>query len=643
MARTWEKYFPKVGRALMIGFRPRTTVLSVQIATLIIATFGAPSASLAANRQRQDDLAKKYARLQIPQFQKLESLRFDEVCGLGIDGQTVCYNANGGPTWIPDTVGKLQTAFQNDFFGCGEDEDGWKCWSMEYGSDGIIKTNTIVRNFLAAISSDMMQVTYGIACAEDNQTKELVCMAPYWNNNPKLWRRPVSERLSAIGVHPQYVCWGDADKIHCENENSLWQPPTAINLVGLKEIKLGPDFLCARSENEAKCWSEKESSRTIQSLPVEFVDAKSWHARYDALCALTKDLSLKCLDPRTGIELDPQLNEHFIPAEFRSPNPDIRSAWFSFSWTSNDRGCVLKTDGNVQCWMSSGKPLVFKGEFFDTVDRFLASPMTFCGMLRSGQIECPLIERRSLPKTTRIRIEIGGNFGACAWNEGGVNCVGRYSELVKFESIRNFTMSKSYDGSTCLIGIELNSPFKTETIRCLSYDPAIEAVPESLRNPTLVSVYQDRACAVADDGVTCWGKSFNEGPHSAPIPNSVMGAKKILVSESHGCLIDDFGFSCWGNLANNDLIVPADLERPGRVVDFALGRADTCAVLDSGEVLCWGRETNSSTLSVPKFENASSIIGSPSVYGDMSLFCAIGKTESGPGLHCWGSDTYLPQ
>ena len=121
-------------------------------------------------------------------------------------------------------------------------------------------------------------------------------------------------------------------------------------------------------------------------------------------------------------------------------------------------------------------------------------------------------------------------------------------------------------------------------------------------------------CAILDDGnVSCWGDNskgqLGIGSEEVPLevkptqtaPLGGTGAVKIAAGGHHTCaILDDGNVSCWGDNSEGQLGIdssdglhhyPSDpFEMPGsrRAVEIAAGRAHTCAVLDDGTISCWG-------------------------------------------------------
>jgi alpha-tubulin suppressor-like RCC1 family protein len=146
------------------------------------------------------------------------------------------------------------------------------------------------------------------------------------------------------------------------------------------------------------------------------------------------------------------------------------------------------------------------------------------------------------------------------------------------------------------------------------------------RTAIAISAGTAHTCALLDTGqVRCWGAGGNGrlgyGNTTAIGDNETPGgfgpvdlgagrtAIAISAGGSHTCAILDTGqVRCWGNGANgrlgygnlNDIgdnetpgsIAPVDLGAGRTAVAISSGTAHTCAILDTGQVRCWGLATN---------------------------------------------------
>ncbi|HLE12498.1 MAG: hypothetical protein A2504_07600 [Bdellovibrionales bacterium RIFOXYD12_FULL_39_22] len=118
------------------------------------------------------------------------------------------------------------------------------------------------------------------------------------------------------------------------------------------------------------------------------------------------------------------------------------------------------------------------------------------------------------------------------------------------------------------------------------------------------------SCAmVADDTLYCWGDNYQgqlgvgTNGNFSPTPIHLdIEVQKIVLDTAHTCaLLADDSLKCWGNndvfgqLGLGDAInrnaPSAAVNLNGTAMDLSVGGAFSCAVLTSGAVKCWGRNS----------------------------------------------------
>lgn len=552
---------------------------------------------------------------------KLESLGFDQVCGLDTTGKTSCVKGGDESTVVPDPVGVLTSGFSNELLSCGFDADGLKCWRLYGGAelvDGVNSTQAI-RAFFGKVKTDSIRLSSTSICGVET-SGELNCAVPYWYRSTKhsVHIKP-TVKITAIGLNEEAICWGDGNaqesEIKCASDSSSPAWRKNLKMTDLNEIAVGQNWVCGRSKTEAKCWNDTAPV----ALPADFANAFSWGGNADGLCALTRDQRVVCANPITGA-IEPAGRGHAIPAVYASPNPEIKQFW-----TSKSSACILENSGIVNCW-NWWNPTASINTFSRPAQSLFGDSYLPCAILDNGQAECRLssYESRTLQNTDRIRVDFGG-YNKCFWNSAGVDCRGRFDNL-SFRSVKDLASSRG-DESTCVIGVASGSAVEFDTVQCFSQNPTMRAPPFDLTNPAKVATTGDQACALSDEGLTCWGTMYADTAY----PKTVMNPTKLVMSTRHGCVLDRFGLACWGELTALNLEIPSGLEQPGRVIDVAVGASRTCAILDDATVSCWGRDYELSG-PPPTLQKPTSIIGRG------GLFCAVDAT----GLHCWGGSTNLP-
>ena len=197
------------------------------------------------------------------------------------------------------------------------------------------------------------------------------------------------------------------------------------------------------------------------------------------------------------------------------------------------------------------------------------------------------------------------------------------------------------------------------------------------RTAVAASAGDYHTCAILDNGdLKCWGIDSAHGygatntdilaPLSTPIDLG-MGRTAIAVSagSSHTCAILDNGdLKCWGadnygqlgnggsNIAiNAPSSTPIDLGLGRTAVAVSAGTSHTCAILDNGDLKCWGRDYKGQLGDGGTTHTSSTYTTAPSstaidlgtgriavaVSAGVGHTCAI--LDNGD-LKCWGWDNY---
>ncbi|MFL2967716.1 MAG: putative Ig domain-containing protein [Candidatus Poseidoniaceae archaeon] len=212
------------------------------------------------------------------------------------------------------------------------------------------------------------------------------------------------------------------------------------------------------------------------------------------------------------------------------------------------------------------------------------------------------------------------------------------------------------------------------------------------RTAISVAAGYDHACAILDNGdLKCWGRNnngqlgdgtggdfTNDNNRLTPTPTASLGTGRTAVAVSagfgHTCAILDNGeLKCWGRDQYGQLgdggpawtsSNPTDTNAPSSTaIDLGTGRTaiavsaghgHTCAILDNGDLKCWGNDGDGQlgdggpawTLSNPTNTNTPSSTAIDLGTGRTAIAVSAGRTyhtcailDNGEAK-CWGRDQY---
>jgi cysteine-rich repeat protein len=241
----------------------------------------------------------------------------------------------------------------------------------------------------------------------------------------------------------------------------------------------------------------------------------------------------------------------------------------------NDHTCALLTNGNVRCWGLG-----------------LAGRLGYGNTNNIGDDETPASAGNVNVGGTVVQITAGESHTCARLNDGNIRCWG------------NALLGRLGYGNTNNIGDD-ETPASAGSIDLGATALQIEA--GDLHNCAIVTGGAVRCWGFNGDGELGLGNTINIGDNEAPSAVGVLSlggnVAAISAGAAHSCaLLDDDSLRCWGfsgggrlGYKNNDTI--GDNESPdtagavqlgGSAIQITTGGDNTCAVLDTGAVRCFG-------------------------------------------------------
>lgn len=144
--------------------------------------------------------------------------------------------------------------------------------------------------------------------------------------------------------------------------------------------------------------------------------------------------------------------------------------------------------------------------------------------------------------------------------------------------------------------------------------PTAGFLPERVSDAlyTQVCAGEEHGCALRESGtLECWGNNTQGQlgvgdlePRSTPaVVSDLPRVEKLVCGGFNTCVVTrDAGLRCWGENHEGqagqadgfdapDVLTPMAAKLPGPVRDVSVGQGHVCALLESGALYCWGRNT----------------------------------------------------
>jgi len=425
-------------------------------------------------------------------------------------------------------------------------------------------------------------------------------------------------------------CWGyNGDGELGNGNNSDSNVPVNVSGLssGISAISAGSVHTCAlTSGGGVKCWGISDYGELgngifgYSNVPVNVSGLSSGvsaiSAGYGHTCALTSSGGVKCWgnneygqlgNGKSGFE-----NNSNVPV-----NVSGLSSGISAISVGDDHTCALTSTGGVKCWGRNGLGQLGDGTSWPYADSDV--PVNVSG-LSSG-----------------VSAISAGAYHTCALTSiGGVKCWGPnlYGELG--------------NGTTTESNVPVNVSGLSSGVSAIS------------------AGYGHTCALTSSGGVKCWGANWdgqlgNGTNNGSNVPVNVSGLSSGVSAisagggydGSHTCaLMSSGGVKCWGynlwgqlgNGTNTNSKVPVNVSGLSSGISaISAGGWQTCALMSSGGVKCWGLNTagelgNGSKKDSNVPVNVSGLSSGVSAISAGSLHtCAL---TSGGGVKCWGINLY---
>ena len=561
----------------------------------------------------------------------------------------------------------------------------------------------------------------GITCAT-LEGGEASCWGFFWNNDfvtsddgdvspvPAKWRdtRQDFTDITSLETGDNHACALHADgTITCAGANWYgnigngefgdidWTPTRVVGIDDAVGLSLGFYHTCAvHATGEVSCWGRNEDGQlgngtegleTNSAVPVKvsgITDATAVSTTYLSLtCALHETGEVSCWGSNLRGELgsDESVGGAHSPIDHSAVPVKIKGITDAAAVSAGaSHACVLHETGEISCWGSnsagelgaddhipddqSAAPLKVTG--ITDATAVSASDHHTCALRESGEVTCwgwnehgqlgngeiwesndsfePV--KVSATVTTEppasdepVDVSAGVRHNCMVWISGKVSCWGDNNK------------GQLGDGE---FGKDLYSSVPMEV--------------ENITDAVAVGAGWEHTCAVHATGeVSCWGDDTNgelgngEIVDQVPLPVKAEGitdATAVAVGHWHTCALHESGeVSCWGRnydgqLGNGEMgdassAVPVSVLDITDAVAISAGGEHTCAVHATGEVSCWGdnfggelgtgQRGNEFDSAVPV--KVAGIEDAIDVSTNALNTCVL---REGGNMSCWGDNTY---
>jgi alpha-tubulin suppressor-like RCC1 family protein len=373
----------------------------------------------------------------------------------------------------------------------------------------------------------------------------------------------------------------------------------------------------------------------------------------DGLCALRQNAAVRCWGRRD-----------------REAMHDIAGTEGATAIDGGRQPCVV-VDGEVRCWRKRGDEASAQTKVTDA-ERLVSGEGHRCAIRAGGRVTCwPLEQRPSeVPEFEIAELEnveqlvLSAELG-CALVAGAVTCFllpegepmlpiasATFADLPAVERL------SAYDHQICMRTVE-GALWCFDTWACDRQDdaPHLDGAPGLRLSARRVEGAHDLerlldgGCGTKRDGtLLCWDSPWQQGQteraqcafKARPVDDAPRGVVELLREARSGCAVLASGeVMCWGDNSYGQLgtragwlsTEPASVKGLARVRDVAAGHDHACALHGRDKVSCWGEWKNKTSDRTPVA--IAGLDDSKHLFATYGATCAV----AGDGVvSCWGDD-----
>ena len=492
-----------------------------------------------------------------------------------------------------------------------------------------------------------------------------------------------SRDATSTGLASARDCW------NCDpTGDSDYYKPSKGDFCALKStaIDINQHHLCALLKNGTiKCWGSSDG-KGGETPDLGGSTAKAIATGRHHTCAILQDGSVKCWGSHSHGQLGSSTG--VLPvARLGFPAYALSAGEYHTCAVLDDDGDTTN-GGPVACWgwntrgqlgavPSKDNGLLRSGMLKDEISgatAIAAGAYHTCALLAGGNVQCWGGNFRGqtggvtlAPASNPVTVSIGGGAKALAvghvhtcviLNDGGVKCWGSdgWAADIDLEGEQAKAISAGWNHACVLL--------KKGSIRCWgdsawfprSFPHDIPLNLEGKTATAIVSGYE-MACVLLDTGaIKCWGRNSNgkvigyTGPNAEMDLGKEAGGQKVKASLSpralalrfdNTCLILNTGkVQCWGDQIGGE---SPDLGSGNRATAITGGIDHVCVILQDGAVKCWGNNWSGQTGDTPNLSTSAVGLFKVGLGGDKATALAAGRRHTCALLNtgrvkCWGAN-----